>query len=649
MKKLKTIVDFSNEYRMPKVLDWLKSTGICDVVSVRINRGANMLSIANEKDFSCSIVLSIHPNSRNRQYPHDIVGNVQDITSYIHEILSQASLKQEDISWVFLIEEDSSGVGYPYDLFLDLPIDHCEAYNNFYERLCSCIRKMDKFPSVKKIGAFGFSFSAHMYAKAGCDCLIIERTNDDVDDFQTGIAFSRGAAKQYKKQWGVDFSLWWGPIFGCVAELPALYHKRNLYLSYFSGADCFLIEGGDVLLRETTGEKTLFASMLEDFYRSTKNIDQGTVDIPCAVIIPHDAGTMTQPYWRAGKQAWNYAKLPYRPGECGIDGLFGYFFPGSVFATDPFPFGAYASDDPPASPFSMARIGAEYCKNESFIYEAFSPVPFGKFHNREEAFRYLANHNEETSDYRGMGNSTFGDIFDVLSDEANLDAISSYRCLILAGPVQLTHDLKNILTNYMNDGGTVVTCAGIVKPDDSDFTEITMQPILSVGSAWSYNSTDFIHEAFRFCPIESFSDKQHKIIMKDSTGHPLWVMIPKGKGYLYVCAIPWYEAGHTDIAKACETVLSDIITPLQPVYVKGLPIEWLSTSISDCKKIVVLSNNSGVEWKGTVSLPLKFHEKWICRKLHSEEILKSGKNGQLLETSIKIPAYDVLVIIYEKQ
>lgn len=117
----------------------------------------------------------------------------------------------------------------------------------------------------------------------------------------------------------------------------------------------------------------------------------------------------------------------------------------------------------------------------------------------------------------------------------------------------------------------------------------------------------------------------------------------------YVCAIPWYEAGHTDIAKACETVLSDIITPLQPVYVKGLPIEWLSTSISDCKKIVVLSNNSGVEWKGTVSLPLKFHEKWICRKLHSEEILKSGKNGQLLETSIKIPAYDVLVIIYEKQ
>ena len=219
---------------------------------------------------------------------------------------------------------------------------------------------MKPYAAVTRWARVGFAPSAHPVAALGVDCVLIEHANDDVEDLQTGIAFARGAARQYGCQSGIDFSLWWGVIYGCVQDLPASYHKRNFYLSYFSGADALPVEGGDLLVHLPEVQATTPGRALDEFERLTRRVSRGRPDVPVALILPEDHGWMTPPYWRASNEAWNYARIPYRPGNRSLDGFFLAAFPGASYAMDPFPLGAFSSDDPPPSPFALSSVSAQY-------------------------------------------------------------------------------------------------------------------------------------------------------------------------------------------------------------------------------------------------------------------------------------------------
>ena len=173
--------------------------------------------------------------------------------------------------------------------------------------------------------------------------------NDDVDDLQTAIAFARGASKQYGCKWGIDLSLWWGVIHGCVQNLEPSFHRRNLFISYFSGTQAYRIEGGGLSLNPGTTTPNKLGEAFDKFFTFASQTHPGQIETPVAIVLPEDNGWITPPYWRTNNEAWNYARIPYRPGDRGIDGFFGAAFPGSVYAMDPFPAGCYGQDNPPAS------------------------------------------------------------------------------------------------------------------------------------------------------------------------------------------------------------------------------------------------------------------------------------------------------------
>ena len=485
--------------------------------------------------------------------------------------------------------------------------------------------------------------AAHALAAQGLDCIMVERANDDVEDLQTGIAFARGAARQFGCKWGLDFSLWWGVISGCVQDLPALYHKRSLYLTYFSGADSVSLEGGDLLYDLEAKRPLAVGQVLDEFGRFSKTVARGEAETPVAVLLPEGHGWMTPPYWRTTNEAWTYARLPYRQGYRGVDGFFRTAFPGSGYAMDPFPFGHYASDKTPASPFALSCVTPEYAPCPDNVFEAEPPLPFGRYTDRDAARADLHSRHLEPSPYRPMGNSRWGDIIDVLTTSAPGGVLDRYQLAVLLGPVVLNDELRTRLRGYVENGGILLAAAGVLGPRDASFCGLRIEPELRAGRAWRWKSESDVHEPFRYCPSKIVAGADVEVLAQASSGEPLAARNKVGRGYVYTCTTPWFEGADAGIAGHAVRLLDSLMDTVQPVTVGGVPVEWVSQRSAD-DYTVVLANNGEGEWNGTVKVKSLPHALKNCQELLTGKSVPFSQEESRIQCQLSIPPYEVRVL-----
>ncbi len=443
-------------------------------------------------------------------------------------------------------------------------------------------------------GRCGYASSTHIFAKLGLEAILLERTNDDIEDIQTGVAFTRGAGRQYGCPWGIDFSLWWGVFYGCVQNLSTSYHRKNWLISYFSGADYLAIEGGN-LLYAPDGKLSRLGRDFEEFARWIKKVPRGIPFVPVGVILPANHGWITPPYWETQLFTWNYARLRRKPGEKGIDGFFMTAFPGCNYAMDPFPFGEYEENDPPASPFALSCITPRYAPLPQNIFYSKAYIPFGKFKNRIEANRFLTENNIDVSPYRPMGVSRWGDIFDVLTDEVSDEVMKLYSLLVLLGPIVMTEELKQKLIRYIQGGGIVICSAGVIGPDDHDWTGVQILPELHTGYRWKWDNENWNNEVFRFVPANVDSDSE--VLIWANRNSPLFVRTRIGKGSLYLCLAPWYETGSGILMGAMTHLLDMLFNSMIPFHIEGPPCEWILNENDDFYTLLVV-NHSDYDWQG---------------------------------------------------
>lgn len=545
--------------------------------------------------------------------------------------------------WLGIMENDSAGTRFPQELLKAKPKTHAEAKAAFDGHIQAAMQEAERYKELPLWGVFGYASSAHRFAAHGLDCLMVERTNDDVEDLQTGVAFTRGAARQYGRQWGVDISLWWGPIYGCVQDMEYSFHRRNLYAAYFSGAQAYRLEGGHLFYNAAEKKFNRIVELFDEFGRFTQAVAPGTPDVPAAVMLPSDHGWMTPPYWQATRTVWNYARIPYRQGQRALDGLFGLAFPGTVFAMQPFPFGRYHVDDPPASPFALTCIDDYFAPSPEDVYKVAPPLPFGLYQDRNIARQTIENNNLPIAPYRPMGDSRWGDIIDVLTDDASSEVLAGYKVLILADQIKLTSEIKQKLAAFAAAGGQVVMAVGVAAPDDRDLTGVAFRPEYRVGRAWRWGKQPFVHEAYHYVPAEA---SEGKVLATSDTGEPLAVRKDHGKGAVYTCLIPWYEGGHSDIAGAAQQLFDEVIGSVQPVRVEGLPIQYISTA-GDKQRTVVALNHREKPWTGTITLadPAARYKK--CTELLTSKPVKFKKTAKGLSCTIDIGAYDVVALRFE--
>ena len=549
--------------------------------------------------------------------------------------------------WQNILEDESCGVGLSQEMLTIKPATHKKAYDmtdNYFRKSLAAI---EKHGNLTHWAVAGFANTAHLLAKQPeIDLLTIERANDDVDDLQTGISFFRGAGRQYNKKWGVDLSLWWGVVYGCVQNLPCNYHKRHLYVSWYSGAEHFRIEGSELFFDKKTNEATKIVECLDDFGNFMKTHERGIPEIPVAVILPEDHGWITPPYWRTSSTAWNYAHIPYRQGQRALDGFFATAFPGSNFYMDPFPLGKNKTENPPATPFALSCISQEFAPSLEDIFHAEYPVRFGRYENRNVAKKELETNEIETSEYRPMGNSRWGDIFDVFTSGVGSNVLSQYKVIVLLDQVSLDSAMIQKLKMVMTNGATILCAAGVLTPEHSDFTGAEMEPVLRVGTAWSFAGENPVNEPFRYFRS---SLKNSKALATTSGGDPLMIEKQYGKGKLISCMIPWFEGAPLDLSNAALQMFDKVISEIQPVKIEGLPIEFLSTK-TDRSYNVVLSNNSDQWWKGRIVVRSVAPELTKCMELITRQPLKSiKKKNRETNVDVVVPPYEVRVISWYKE
>jgi hypothetical protein len=639
---LRIVWDLHTSPETAHVTQWLAECGWCWGIEVPPFASREDVMTAAAQGFA--ILGQIHGHPETRKWHWTRRGkSIPDIEAFL-EMLRQANAEAPRVQ--FFMEDDSAGVGFSAEYLRTPPATHAEAKAMLDTYLDTAMAEVCRFPDVIPWAMAGFAGTAHHYARHGARCIIVERANDDIEDLQTAVAFARGASRQFGCDWGIDLSLWWGVIYGCVQDLPASFYTRHLWLSYISGAMVYRIEGGDLLVRKDG--PTVVAKAIDDFARVAQSVRPGKADVPVAVMLPADHGWMTPAYWRTTNEAWNYARLPYRQGERAIDGFFGAAFPGAIYAQDPYPKGNYGKDDPPASPFALSCITPEFAPTPEQIWSAEPPIPFGAYANRDESRADFLENNIDPSPYRPMGDSRWGDIIDVLADDAGPDVIKGYDALILLGPIPMTDTLRDTLTAFVENGGRLVWAAGVASPAETSLVGAAIQPELRVGRGWHWRGGVFENEAFRYCPVtlEYGGESAVEVLAMTRSGEPLVLSHQKEKGTVYTCLLPWFEAGNTALATVALCLLDDVVKPLQPVSVSGPPVAWTSSRSEDACHVVI-ANHDDAAWAGTITVK-DIPESFVaCRNLVSDESVEFIRNGSSVTATLAIEPYGTSVLQWQ--
>lgn len=639
------VFDLDPDPKNQAVLDWLKRGNYCWGIEVPWQTPEERLHWLREQGWEVILHLYAHPATRERHHAYK-KWPLPDIPEILQRHLSAAKGNPEKVIWQILLEDDSAGVAHSQELLKAKPKTHAEAAAMLQRHLDETIAAARPFGNIKRWSVCGFAGTAHHFARQPeIDLVTVERANDDIEDLQTGIAFCRGAGRQYHKLWGIDLSLWWGVIYGVINDLPTAFHKRHLYVSWFSGAQHFRIEGGNLFWDRKSNKPQPIADCMDEFGQFIQKHPRGRIETPVAVMLPPDHGWITPPYWRTTNEAWNYARIPYRQGQRAIDGFFSIAFPGSNFAMQPFPFGKFESDDPPATPFALSTIAPRFAPAPEDVYDAEPPLPFGRYQSRKEAWEAFQKDQIETSHYRPMGQSRWGDIFDVLTVDADESILEQYQVLILLDQIKLDDVLLKKLTTATSKGMTLICAAGVVGPAQEEFIGAKIIPELRVGSAWKNRRGNWVNEPFQYVPVTRL---QADLVLESSNGAPLVITKKQGRGKVITCLIPWFEGTPCALNGIALEMLDQVISAVQPVQIDGLPIEWLST-VAENQYCVLLSNNSDQDWEGTVTARRVNASFQKCTELRSGQSLKTHNTENGAQVRLKLAPFDVGVVAWRHE
>ena len=631
------VFDLDPDPKNEAVLDWLRRGGYCWGIEAPWQTSTERLRWLRAQGWEVVLKLKAHPATQARHHAYKR-WPVPDAREVLQRHLDAADGDRARVIWQILLEDDSAGVGHPQELFAARPRTHAEAAALLQRHVAETVAASVPAEKIRRWSVCGFAATAHAFARQeGVDLVTVERANDDVDDLQTGIAFARGAGRQHGKMWGIDLSLWWGVIHGTVADLPASYHRRQLFLAWYAGAQHLRIEGGDLFLERRTRQLTPLARCMDEFGAHTRRHERGSVETPVAVMLPPDHGWITPPPWRTTREAWNYARLPYRQGQRAIDGFFAHAYPGSGFAMQPFPFGRFTADDPPPSPFALSSVTSQFTSDPTDVRQAEPPLPFGRFHDRREAARSLREGKIDPAPHRPMGQSRWGDILDVLTPDAAPEALERYRVLVLLDQIRLE---PARLAAFLARGGTVVCAAGVAGPSHRELIGAEIVPELRVGHAWRWGDAAPVRESFQHVTVNSCTAR---VLARAANGAPLLLEQPHGAGRVITCLVPWFEGSGSDLCGVAAAAFDQVISAVQPVHIEGLPIQWISTRRPGAHT-VVLSNNDDREWTGRVTVHVIEPGLRSCRELLAGRELETARTGESASVALAVPPFGLTVV-----
>jgi hypothetical protein len=585
-------------------------------------------------------VTSTTRRARRAKHKHEAQPNL----TAAHAAWLAAGWTDDELLWQLFCEDDSAGTGWANDLlvlarkagFTDgrarLTGEQAAAAVADYVREATGV--LSAWPRVRRQARVGYPGSAHAVAP-WVDAVLVERTNDDVGSLMPALAYARGAARQYNLSggWGVDLSLWWGVIDGCVSDLPASLFRRAMHLSYAAGARTIALEecgwffpNGSLLPigQEADAFGTFVQSQLPPAARGDNP------DLVLALVVPRDHVWMERPSWddtHGGRARWAFAEVAAAPQTAAIDGLMGHAFPGvGTFGSLAFPFGRFANNsDPPPSPFARSAITPEYSPDAQDAFSATSDLPLGTFANRRDAaawFRPGDSHSRslpgrDPSPMRPMDDTRWGGVVDVLVDDGSAPGgwprvLAPFGVVVWASP--LTVDALAAAGAFVAGGGALVVPAGAASTPELSASLSSLGGLRLTSELHAVRAYEWLEGADR-APVvaepmlavgASVAAGAAVDVLAASApdGRPLIARRQLGRGAMYTVALPWFKGRHGDLAGIVQQLLDRLMRAAQPVAIEsGLPtLAFTSSAVRGASRTVALANNAPTGWNGTLRI-----------------------------------------------
>ena len=493
---------------------------------------------------------------------------------------------------------------------------------------------------------------------------------------QPGIAFIRGAAKQYGRRWlldhspyasrsgttftgpfarglerlglnsrimspgadqtkspdyglgtkaglvenPVEWSFWWpqhDEDGNQMSGLSVSMVQRDWLWGFMSGADCIFQEAaaathfvkvGD----SETGELRLtpYGEAARQFYTfaSDRCEDRGRTIAPVALLMdfyhgldPAAEAKGSEPFRGRGDNTWG--SVPFTPGDRMANGFFEAAFPGQS---------AWPETEKPWK----------------------SPKDYGHM--------LRAGLDERPWDRRTVVASTWGDIFDVILDNADPALISSYRAVVVLGDIALTPEWLGVLRSFTEAGGQVMVNAAQVPPEhwpewlgcSPPRTRLTANRFCWEGD---HPAED---RSFEFVEVRP---NGARVISATPSGCPLVLLHQMGAGQVWLTT-PEYLIGQRELLEVGRRTLERFLRPFALFRIDGPPLAHLTNLRENGDRLITLSNESARQWVGRVIIRGAAASEGGVRDLWRDRAVLNEASGEDLILLLVIPPWGLMVL-----
>ena len=448
------------------------------------------------------------------------------------------------------------------------------------------------------------------YAYAmGVDEVLLERGLDELGDISTGIAFTRGAARQNSEPWGIDLSTWRtfsdsATRFDSAGTLTGgwspSYLRRHLYASYLNGAHIAQIEPTVYTL--PGGGLNPFGAAVQDFgsFALTRHPDVGRTVVSIAIILPFNSGFDTKHgLYNQYDGVW-YQDIPYSSGDYMINNFFKVAYPNHwLQGTMPCPFTGAADYDA----YLAGGGDARPCE----------PMPFTRW----------------------------GDNLDVITDTASATALAQYKAIVLAGDVVLNPTLRANLQAWMQGGGTLVVNSSQISNQDQSWLGITLGGTkTATDSKWTANNAVFTEASFSYPAVTPTSAS---VLATTQGGDALVTSASYGQGRVIFTAPSYLQASNNTQFLNIGTALIDWLNAQYALAtVNGPQLEYVVNQAAGTT-IVGLINNSGTTWNGTIAFK-KMGTMLSATEYLSDTAMSATDAGNVINVAAQVPPYEVKIV-----
>jgi hypothetical protein len=526
--------------------------------------------------------------------------------------------------WNLMIEWDQSGGawvpnGRPRYGALTRPQAHARFVDHYLKQsppLATYLRQPTAARPCRLAAVTDHSPNAFDAYEMGVDVGLLERGIDELGDIATGIAFMRGAGRQYDRPWGIDLSTWrtaadsatrfdaggkqtggWSPS----------YLRRHMYAAYMAGAHILQIE--PTLYYGPAGSAALnpFGSAVKEFadFALRRHPDVGAPVVPMALMLDAHSG-FDPKHGRYNQQnaVW-YQDIPYSSGDFMIDNFLKLAYPDH-----------WRHGTTPGPRFSTP-VGYQ-----QFLTSGGDPRP-----------------------YEPMPVTRWGDTFDVVLNTAPAGALRRYKVIVLLGDVVTDARLRQDLQSWVRAGGTLVVNVTQATTADEALLGVRLGGA-SLGastSRWLADNTAYPEPPFRYRPVAPVAAR---VLATAADGAPLITSNAVGAGQVILTTPEHLQTTARDrLLDVGVRLLAELSRRQAPAVVSGPGAQYMF-SAAPGRLVTTIVNNSGVEWNGAITANIPGAVTAV-REYTADTSATCARTGPTVTVKGSVPAYDLRIFAIE--